>query len=57
MFLGKETLMDVNQNNGFLFALKVYTVMNNSLFLAVSHLFFFFFFQISDGPNLKLKNS
>lgn len=49
--------MDVNQNNGFLFALKVYTVMNNSLFLAVSHLFFFFFFQISDGPNLKLKNS
>lgn len=40
MVLGKETLIDVNQNNGFLFAMEVYTVINNSLFVAVSHLFF-----------------
>lgn len=29
---GKEKLIDVNQNNGFLFALSEYTVINNSLF-------------------------
>lgn len=34
--ISKETLSDVNQNNGFLFALTEHTVINNSLFFDYS---------------------